>query len=135
MIPITAEQLYRQKRRSYKNAGTIQMGPGRPMFPLTTRPIIPAAPSSNWNYNEYHGFNGRGLNTYVIPPHQQKELALFSRYILKDPKATGTPLLERAQQRFQKQQQQQNRIDIKQYRTIMNTGGVIMNPSSLSEVR
>lgn len=133
MIPLTAEQLYRQ-RSSDVGSGTVQLGPGRPMFPKSTRPVIPAAPSSNWNYNEYHGFDGRGLNTYIIQPHQQRELALFSRYILKDPDATGTPLLERAQQRFQ-QQGQQNRIDIKQYRNIMNNGGVVMNPSMLSEVR
>lgn len=127
MIPMTAEQLYR-RRDTVQSVGTVQDHPGRPMFPKTTRPVIPAAPSNNWNYNEYHGFDGRGLNTYIIPPHQQRELALFSRYILKDPDAADTPMLERAQKQFLDRRDKPV-ANIKNYRNIMNNGGVLMNPS------
>jgi hypothetical protein len=90
--------------------------------------IPPNVRSANWNEVMWKGYNQSDqLDTYLIPQHQQKELALFSRYILKDPNATGTPLLERAQKRFKEQSPR----SIKHYQNTkkspFNQGGVVFN--------
>lgn len=97
--------------------------------------IPPNRSSVNWNTALWKGYhNSSQASTYIIPKHEQLQLALFSRYILKDPNATGTPLLERAQKRFQESRSSSNQEfqSIKHYqnmkRTPFNHGGVSMAP-------
>ena len=66
-----------------------------------TRPVAPAASSKNWSEAIWKGYQtSDDLSTYLIPRHEQLKLALFSRYILKDPNTANNDYVERAQQRF-----------------------------------
>lgn len=98
-----------------------------------TRPVAAASSSKNWSEAIWKGYNApEDLSTYIIPRHEQLKLALFSRYILKDPNAINNEYMQRAQQRFEQQQQYQS---IKQYVNTKKADfnqGVIMNPTQQS---
>lgn len=131
LFPTTAEG-WQRRTNDNRNAGKAnitnrQTSTGRIMFPKVTRPVAPARAGDNWNNRLFKGYKTDDLNTYIIRPHEQKQLALFSRYILKDPNAASTPLLERAQLRFVNQKNKPA-WDIKQYRNIIGTSGTLMNP-------
>ncbi len=94
--------------------------------------------SANWNEVLWKGYEQNDqLDTYLIPQHDQRELALFSRYILKDPNATGSNLLERAQRRIQEKRSGQMQGGIKHFqntkKTPFNVGGVVYNVKQASE--
>jgi len=74
-----------------------------------------------------------GLNTYPIPRHDQQQLALFSKYILRDPNAKpDNNLVGRAQENIMKRHPNYRAppINIKQqYRGALG-GKTNMNPKA-----
>jgi hypothetical protein len=95
-----------------------------------TRPVAPASSSKNWSEAIWKGYNApEDLSTYLIPRHEQLKLALFSRYILKDPNSVNNQYMQRAQQRFQQQPQYES---VKKYVNSKKADfnqGVVMNPT------
>jgi hypothetical protein len=95
-----------------------------------TRPVAPASSSKNWNEAIWKGYNtSDDVSTMVIPRADQMKLALFSRYILKDPNAETSQYLQRAQERFQ---QKPLYTSVKKYVQTKNSSfnqGVVMNPT------
>lgn len=104
--PIDAEQYQRYEkglrlRRNTQDIVYTQKGDGgASAFPETTRTRPPLKGTPNWNNAPYQGYNMDHLNTYMIPRHDQKQLSLFSKYILDDPNAMVPGMVERVQQRF-----------------------------------
>jgi hypothetical protein len=98
-----------------------------------TRPVAPAASSKNWSESLWKGYQtSDDLSTYIIPRHEQLKLALFSRYILKDPNAANNEYLTRAQERFAQRQPYKS---VKEYVASKKTdfgGQTIMNPSMVT---
>lgn len=96
-----------------------------------TSPVAPASSSKNWSEAIWKGYNTTDeLSTMVIPRADQLKLALFSRYILKDPNAENNQYLQRAQERFQQQPQYSS---IKKYVESKQSDfnqGVVMNPKN-----
>ena len=99
-----------------------------------TRPVAPATSSNNWSNAIWKGYNtSDDLSTYIIPRHEQLQLALFSRHILKDPNNAQTQYLEKAQQRFRERPAFQS---VKKYSNAKKSdfgGGTLMNPLTVSE--
>jgi hypothetical protein len=52
-----------------------------------TRPVPNSRPNANLVEAPYKGWNMSGLNTYRIPRHEQNQLYLYSKFVLRDPKA------------------------------------------------
>lgn len=88
-VPQSADEMQRQRGRVRPR----WIGDGaKSAMPLTnvpqvTRPQLPLRPTRNLVEAPYWGFDMTGLNTYIIPQHEEKQLALYSKYILRDPKA------------------------------------------------
>ena len=96
-----------------------------------TQPVPLNRPNSNLVNEPYRGWNMTGLNTYQIPRHDQKQLALFSKYILRDPNAEPyNDLVSRAQSAILQRnpQYKQPPVNIKQqYRSALG-GKTNMSP-------
>lgn len=70
-----------------------------------TRPVPLNRPNASLVEEPYRGWDMSGLNTYAIPRHDQQQLALFSKYILRDPNAKPeNNLIARAQENIRKRQ-------------------------------
>ncbi len=97
-----------------------------------TRPVAPAASSENWSNAMWKGYHtSDDLSTYIIPRHEQKKLALFSRYILKDQNDTHNDYLKKAQERFAQKAPYES---VKKYVNTKKTdfgGQTIMNPQTV----
>lgn len=94
-----------------------------------TRPVPSYTPSKNWNEAIWKGYNTPSdLSTYILPRHEQLQLALFSRYILKDNTAADSEYLAKAQEKFREQKEYKT---IKRFAREKNASfnqGVVMNP-------
>jgi len=98
-----------------------------------TRPVPLNRPNANLVEEPYRGWDMTGLNTYPIPRHDQQQLALFSKYILRDPNAKpDNNLVGRAQENIMKRHPNYRAppINIKQqYRGALG-GKTNMNPKA-----
>lgn len=142
LIPMSAEDM--QRRRGFQNpvpwygnlSKTAQ--PGRP-YAQSTRPVPSSAPTGNLVDAPYRGWDMTGLNTHIIPQADETQLALFSKYILRDPKAEPhQDLVARAQAKVAKQRKEFGYdrpvpVNIKQaYRGTVN-GTTNMAPKNMTD--
>jgi hypothetical protein len=147
LIPMSADDM--QRRRGVPGLGVNSKWVGRSLAntaspqiqpPQVTRPVPNYQPTQNLTEAPYRGWSMDALNTYIIPPHDQQQLALFSKYILRDPNAKPyNDLVSRAMQNVQRRQNMiqkahNQRPDLKQaYRSSVQ-GSTNMNPTVTQDV-
>lgn len=145
LIPMSAEDM--QRRRGITppvNSQWVGHTMAKTASPFTnppqeTRPIPPNRPTGNLVEAPYRGWSADTLNTYIIPPYDQQQLALFSKYILKDPNAEPyNDLVSRAMKNVQSRQGDiqkalKNRANIKQAYRAAIRGSTKMNPTAVTD--
>lgn len=131
-VPQSAEEQYQFRRQRQMWMGDLTKS-AQPLTnaPQLTRPKLMNRPNGNLIEQEYRGWNMSGLNTYIVPQHEERQLALFSKYILKDPQAEPySDLVSRAQSNIIARQGARNlsKVDIKQAYRSSVAGSTTMNP-------
>lgn len=106
LIPNSAMEQQRRRGLSTPFIGDFMKASSGDIRPeRVTRPVPLNRPNANLVEEPYRGWDMTGLNTYQIPRHDQQQLALFSKYILRDPNAKpDSNLIARAQDNIAKRQ-------------------------------
>lgn len=138
LIPMSAAE--QQRRRGFPRpvfAGDLAKSSSGIQRPVRdTRPVPSARPSGNLVEAPYRGWDSTGLNTYPIPRYDQQQLALFSKFILRDPNAEPyNDLVSRAQANIRQRHPQyaQPPVNIKQrYRGALG-GKTNMSPKATGD--